>query len=329
MFRIGYRTIKTAIGTVLAIMLAQWFDLHNFVSAGIITVLCIQVTKRQSIKAAWTRFLACVLAMIFSSVFFEAIGYYPFVIGLLLLVFIPTTVMVKAKEGIVTSIVIILHIYSAGQVTTHSIFNEFCIILIGIGIALVMNLYMPSMENRLLSLLEKIEENFHSIFTEIIFYLRTHNSDWDGKEITETARMLEEAKGLAVRDLQNHVLRSEDSYYHYFKMREKQFEIIERVLPIITSLEMNVEQSKIVADFLEEVSSNIHPGNTAFLYLKKLYDMKLHFEGMELPKTRSEFEVRAALFQFVREMEQYLLIKSSFKGIKGKKMNQKTGQNAH
>ena len=70
MFKIGYRTIKTAIGTVLAIMLAQWLDLHNFVSAGIITILCIQVTKRQSIKAAWTRFLACVLAMVFSSVFF-------------------------------------------------------------------------------------------------------------------------------------------------------------------------------------------------------------------------------------------------------------------
>ena len=206
MFKIGYRTIKTAIGTVLAIMLAQWLDLHNFVSAGIITILCIQVTKRQSIKAAWTRFLACVLAMVFSSVFFELIGYYPFVIGLLLLVFIPTTVMLKAKEGIVTSIVIILHIYSAGQVSVHSILNEFCIILIGIGIALIMNLYMPSMELNLNRLQERLEDNFKRIFDEIITYMRTHKGDWDGKEITETALLLEEAKGLALRDLQNQVL---------------------------------------------------------------------------------------------------------------------------
>ena len=46
--------------------------------------------------------------------------------------------------------------------------------------------------------------------------------------------------------------------------------------------------------------------------------MKVEFEKMELPKTREEFETRAALFQFVREMEQYLIIKSSFKGLKRK-----------
>ena len=112
-------------------------------------------------------------------------------------------------------------------------------------------------------------------------------------------------------------------------MREKQFEIIERVLPIVTSLNINVEQSKMIADFLEELSSNIHPGNTAYLYLKKLYDMKVMFEGMDLPRTREEFEVRAALYQFVREMEQYLLIKSSYKGFSRKKMYQKKEGNAH
>ena len=102
-------------------------------------------------------------------------------------------------------------------------------------------------------------------------------------------------------------------------MREKQFEIIERVLPIVTSLNINVEQSKMIADFLEELSSNIHPGNTAYLYLKKLYDMRVMFEGMDLPRRREEFEVRAALYRFVREMEQYLLIKSSYKGFSAKR----------
>ncbi|RLQ91122.1 aromatic acid exporter family protein [Falsibacillus albus] len=329
MFRIGYRTIKTAIGTVAAIMLAQWFDLHNFVSAGIITILCIQVTKKQSLQAAWSRFLACMLAMVFSSVFFEVLSYQPIVIGLLLLLFIPTTVMIKAKEGIVTSIVIILHIYSAGQVTIHSLLNEFFIIIIGIGVALIMNLYMPSAENKLMEYQEELEKKFQIMFSEIIRYLRTHQFDWDGKEITETAKLLDEAKRLSVRELQNHVLKTEDTYYHYFKMREKQFEIIERVLPIVTSLDINVEQSQIIADFMEKLSTNIHPGNTAYLYLKKLYDMKITFESMELPKTREEFEVRAALFQFVREMEQYLLIKSSFKGIRKKKTYRQEARDAN
>jgi uncharacterized membrane protein YgaE (UPF0421/DUF939 family) len=74
-----------------------------------------------------------------------------------------------------------------------------------------------------------------------------------------------------------------------------------------------------VADFLEELSENIHPGNTAYIYIDKLKGMKKEFEEMELPKTRQEFEVRAALLQLVNEMNEYLIIKSS---LYAKKMNE-------
>jgi uncharacterized membrane protein YgaE (UPF0421/DUF939 family) len=47
--------------------------------------------------------------------------------------------------------------------------------------------------------------------------------------------------------------------------------------------------------------------------------MKKEFEEMQLPKTREEFEVRAALLQLVKEMNQYLIIKSSFKTSKWNK----------
>ncbi|XXM73817.1 aromatic acid exporter family protein [Lysinibacillus sphaericus] len=315
MFRIGYRTLKTGIGTALAISLAQLFQLDNFVSAGILTILCIQNTKKKSVQASSSRFAACVIAMLFSAAFFEFIAYHPAVIGLLLLVFIPVTVSLRIKEGIVTSSVIILHIYSAGNVTLGLFENELGIIVIGIGIALIMNLYMPSVENKLAEYQEQIEANFYKIFCELINHLKTNQSDWDGKEITETEELLKEAKSLAFKEVENHFLRHEDLYYLYFKMREKQFEILQRILPIAASISIKVEPGKKIAHFLEELSQHIHPGNTALFYLKKLYDMKVEFEQMELPKTREEFEVRAALYQFVREMEQYLLIKSSFKGI--------------
>lgn len=46
MFKIGYRTLKTALGTALAIYIAQMLGLQNYSAAGIITILCIQVTKK-------------------------------------------------------------------------------------------------------------------------------------------------------------------------------------------------------------------------------------------------------------------------------------------
>jgi uncharacterized membrane protein YgaE (UPF0421/DUF939 family) len=52
------------------------------------------------------------------------------------------------------------------------------------------------------------------------------------------------------------------------------------------------------------------------IYIQKLMKMKAEFEESDLPKTREEFEARAALLQLVNEMERYLIIKSSFKGLK-------------
>ncbi|WP_078432674.1 aromatic acid exporter family protein [Metabacillus halosaccharovorans] len=315
MFKIGYRTAKTALGTTISIILAQLIGLEYYTSAGIITILCIQVTKKKSLRSSWERFLACSLAMIFSFIFFEGIAYHPLIIGLLLLLFIPATVIVKATQGIVTSTVVIFHLYSTNHITFQVIGNEFLLVTIGIGVALVMNLYMPSVEKKLKNYQIQIEENLASIFQEIELYLIQKDRKWDGKEITITAQLINEAKTLAFRDVENHFLRHENSYYHYFKMREKQFEIIERVIPSITSIHIAVEQSKMIADFLHELKENIHPGNTAHKFLVQLLNMKKSFEEMDLPKTREEFEARAALYHFVREMEQYLIIKSHFKGM--------------
>jgi len=327
-FRIGYRTLKTALGTALSIIIAQFFGFENFVSAGILTILCIQVTKKRSLQASWHRFIACIIAMAFSAVFFEGIAYHPVVIGLLLLFFIPTVVMFGAKEGVVSSSVIIMHLYSAGNVTGSLLFNELGIITIGIGVALIMNLYMPSVDYKLEHYQSEIEALFKKIFNEISKYLRNNDSTWDGRELTETSILLDKAIGLAILDVENNILRDENLYYQYFKIREKQFEIIERVLPSITSIPQHVAQANMVAEFIEDLGKGIHPGNTVVFYLEKLLRMRAEFENMELPKTREEFEARAALLHFVNEMEQFLLLKRSFKGMNtGKNKSQPAAAN--
>jgi uncharacterized membrane protein YgaE (UPF0421/DUF939 family) len=313
MFKIGYRTIKTALGVPIAIWIAQLLHLDHFASAGIITILCIQVTKRKSLFTSWARFFACTLVMVFSIIFFQVFGYTPFSVGLILLFFIPTAVYFRIQEGIVTSSVIIFHLYNEGTYSHEIILNEFGLIIIGIGVALVMNLYMPSVDKKLKNYQDEIETYFSVIFKEIANYLRLADSNWDGKEITRAYNSLQSAKSLAFRDVQNHFLRHENVYYSYFKIREQQLEIIERVLPLVTSLTHSGEQGEMLADFVEEISNSIHPGNTAKRFLTKIDELKADFKEMELPNTREEFEARASLFQFLKEMEQYLIIKSYFR----------------
>lgn len=311
--KIGYRTIKTAIGVPLAISVAQVLGLTNFLSAGILTLLCIQPSRKKSVLSAWHRFLACTIAILFSYAFFETLGYNTIVVGLAFALFIPVTVFLKISPGIATSSVIILNLYSLGQITFTFIVQEFLLIIVGVGTALLLNLYMPSLDNKLKKKQEELEDNFQVILKEISLYICDNNKVWDGKEITSTEEILDTAESLVSLDRENHLLRSYHPYYEYFTMRRKQFDLLKKMLPLVSKLPKTDDLSTSIASFFESLSKAVHPGNTAEIYLDKLKDLQELFDQEELPKTHEEFETRANLFRLLREIEEYLIIKSKFK----------------
>lgn len=311
--KIGYRTIKTAIATPIAISIAQYIGVSNALSAGILTILCIQPSRKKSVQSALHRFIACILSMIFSIVFFELLGYNPIVLGLLLAVFIPTTVFLKIEQGILTSTVITLNIYTFGTIKLSYLTDQFSLILIGIGVGLLVNLYMPSLEKQLILKRRKLENRFQKVLLEIALYIREENMDWDGKEINEIEDIFEETRLLVERDRDNHLLRDSHAFENYFRMRFQQYELLQQMLPLVTRLPRKYEISESIADFFEELSDSVHPGNTAVLFLNDLKQLKADFKSDALPKTQIEFETRANLYQLLYDIEQYLIIKSKFK----------------
>jgi uncharacterized membrane protein YgaE (UPF0421/DUF939 family) len=311
--KIGYRTIKTAIGAPVAISIAQLLGLTNFVSAGILTILCIQPSRKKSVLSAWHRFAACVLATIFSFLFFETIGYHPVVVGLMLALFIPTTVLLKVTPGIATSSVIFLNLYSAEYMSYTFLFDQFLVILVGVGVGLLLNLYMPSLDKQLKEKQEKLEQNFQIILYEIALYIQDKNENWTGKELTKSEEILDEALELVDLDKENHLLRDKHPYYDYFTMRAQQLELLGQMLPLVSRLPDKDRISEEIADFFIQLSEAVHPGNTAIFYLNKLTELKKQFNSEELPATQEEFETKANLFRLLHEIEDYLNVKRKFK----------------
>lgn len=308
--RLGYRTIKTAIGTGVAILIAQKLGLSFYASAGIIAILCIQVTRKQSFRAALNRVLACLLGLAVGIVLYASLGFQPVTLTIMILAFLPLAVRFGIQEGFVTSMVVLLHLYSVQSIDPAVILNELFLILIGVGVALLANLYMPSLEKELKGMQAAVERNFSRIMQEFAYYLRHGQSNWDGHEMIETEKMLLEAKMLAARDEENRFGRKgEDTYYQYFLMRQKQFDYLERMLPVVSKLHAQVPQGQQIADFLDHLSHSIHPGNTAYRFLDKLDAMREKIRETPLPQTQEEFETQAALFYLLREIEQYLYIK--------------------
>ncbi|NEU30776.1 aromatic acid exporter family protein [bacterium LRH843] len=308
-YKIGYRTLKTAVGAAVSIAIAQALQLEFYAMAAIITIICISNTRRSSLRLSWERIAASVIGIGLSSLLFEWIGYYPWTLSIIILLFIPAAVMIKMKEGIVQSIVIITHLYTVGTVSYSLIINELLLLCIGVGVALVMNFYMPANKRELRRYHREIEHHFKIIIHEMAKFLRNGESEWDGKEIPKTVELLTEGKNLAFQSIQNQLVRYEDQYYYYFKMREKQFEILERMMPYVSTVHDAGTESKLVADFLSEVGRSVSPVNRVPYFLERLADLKQTFDRMPLPTTQEEFEVRSTLRYVMYELEQYLLIK--------------------
>lgn len=290
--------------------------LNSFASAAILTVLCIQPTKRKSVRAILSRIVATLIGLVFAYIFFEWIAYHPAVFAVMILLFLPTLVSLRFQDGFVSSVVILLHIYSQQNFTLSLLVNELSLMAVGFGTAFLVNFYMPDISRRLKSYQGELEELYTKIFKEIARYLRNGDLDWDGKELTEAQAVLKKGKALAYQDVENHLTRHENEFYSYFDMREDQFEIIERVLPKVTAIPIVLSHSHLIADFMDELADNVHPGNTAKKYISKLEGVKQEFAALPLPDSHETFKAMASLYQFIEEMEHYLQIKSEFKGMK-------------
>src|SRR5690606_21115101 len=106
------------------------------------------------------KFFASLLSLILGAIAFEIVGYHPIVFSLFILLFIPILMKIKIQGGFVTSMVVVLHIYTLQDFNMEIFFNELYIIAIGMGIALLVNSIMPSLKKDIEAYKRQIEQKF-------------------------------------------------------------------------------------------------------------------------------------------------------------------------
>jgi len=314
-YKIGFRTIKTAVGMALAIIIAKLIGLDNFASSAILVVLCIKHTKVHSLQAIVSRFVSCLMILILGSIAFSLLGQHAIVLGLIVLFFIPLTVVFKVQEGVVTSCVILLHVFNAKTIDIDLFFNEILLLIVGLGIAFLMNMIMPSLDSNLKHYKQQIEQQFTSIFETFSRMCQTPNPEID-ISFKKLKLTINKAKSIAFRDVKNHFVRNENSYYHYFDMREEQLELLQRMALIIENIETKDYLLSKISDLLAEVATNVNSNDYTALRLHALYEIRLELNQLDLPTSHASFRTRASLLQLLNELEAYLVVKSQFGSLR-------------
>lgn len=314
-YRIGFRTIKTAVGMALGVMITKFLGLDNYASSAILVVLCIKDTKVNSLTAIISRFISCLIAIGLGSLIFSLLGQSAIVLGIIVLFFIPLTVMIGMQEGVVTSIVILLHIFNAEVIDLNLMINEVLLLIVGLSIAVLMNSIMPNLDNVLERYKEEIENYIQNVFLTFSENCKTHPQH-SSVSFTPLMNKIQEAKSVAFRDVKNHFVRNENSYYHYFDMREDQLEILKHIQFHVQHMYTTDDINQDIAYLFEEMAENVNENNYTALRLHTLYQIRLKIDEQPLPKTKEALYTRANIIQILYDTEEYLAIKSKFGSLK-------------
>ena len=310
--KIGLRTIKTVIASVLAILIATQLHLLYATAAGIIAILSVGNTKKTSLKSGLGRLLSLGVAIILSFICFTTLGFHPWAFGVFLLVFIPLSVRFNLADAIVVNSVLITHFLVEKSFSWQMILNETLLMTIGVGLALLLNLYMPDNEKQLQEDIKAIEEDFRTIIFAMAAHLNLEKIAPLDDACLDLRSKLRAALNQAHIHQKNQWISEEDYYSEYFSMRLAQLRILRDMVNLLIEIDIDGLFVDELRKVLISTAENFAEENDGKLILWQIEAVYQNYRQKPLPQTREEFENRALLFQFLQSFRSFVEIKAIF-----------------
>ena len=166
------KAVKVALGCSLAVLLARAMDLSTATAVVTITLLSVQRTKKDTLRAALRRCLAFLSALALALPLFFLLRFSVLSLGLFLLLFVPICQWLNIEEGLAMSTVLMLHVWNARTITAALVLNETILMAIGILMGIVMNLYMPRRTRAIREDQRITEERMRAILRDMGTFLR-------------------------------------------------------------------------------------------------------------------------------------------------------------
>ncbi|MCJ0587448.1 aromatic acid exporter family protein, partial [Enterococcus cecorum] len=304
--KIGLRTIKTVIASVLAILIATQLHLLYATAAGIIAILSVGNTKKTSLKSGLGRVLSLGLAIILSFICFTTLGFHTWAFGVFLLVFIPLSVRFNLADAIVVNSVLITHFLVEKSFSWQMILNETLLMTIGVGLALLLNLYMPDNEKQLKEDIKAIEEDFRTIIFAMAAHLNLEKIAPLDDACLDLRSKLRAALNQAHIHQKNQWISEEDYYSEYFSMRLAQLRILRDMVNLLIEIDIDGLFVDELRKVLISTAENFAEENDGKLILWQIEAVYQNYRQKPLPQTREEFENRALLFQFLQSFRSFI-----------------------
>lgn len=307
------KSLKIAAAAFAAIALAEELGLAYAATAGIVTVLSIQNTKRETLKSAGNRWLAFLCALLLSYACFSLMGYCLWAFGAYLFLFALLCFGAGWTEAIAMDSVLVTHFLAEGDMGPRLVANEVLLLLIGTGMGILVNLHLRRKQGEFERLAEEADGQMKGILHRMSLWLPEEDKEGYGPAcFSRLKEALGKAKACAVSDYGNTLLAKSAYELDYIAMREQQGVILREIYDNIRRIRYLPEQVGPVARLLGEIGEDFHRDNTVEGLLGKQEALLAEMKEQPLPDSREEFESRAILFYILMQVRQLLEIKREF-----------------
>lgn len=312
MNKIFFNTIKIAFSAIVAIIIALILELDFYISAGIVTILTIQSTKRETMITAIERFYAFMIALVIAYMSFFVFGFDVLAFGVYLVVYILVCQYKKWYSSMAVNSVLISHFLTFQSFSIDALLNEIGLFVIGVSIGILANMHLHKNVDYMNELKQKSDNQIKYILLRMSKRIVNKVDDYDGNCFDELNDLITQAKTVSIEN-ENNVLWHKDSFdKEYIKMREHQTQVLYEMYKTIRKMYTTPLTAHIISEFLEKIANEYSIENDCELLLEEFYCIDQEMKSVPLPKMRKEFEDRARLFSLLRLIEEFLQIKNTF-----------------
>ncbi|MBE5873493.1 MAG: hypothetical protein E7287_03695 [Lachnospiraceae bacterium] len=307
-----FRSLKIALAAVVSILLATKLGLLYAVSAGIVAILSLRGTKRETLKTAANRGLAFLCALVIAFLCFGVFGFTITAFGIFLFFFALLCFRFGWEEALAPDAVLISHFLIQKNMGVRLLTEELLVFGIGAGMAILLNLHLHRKSERFEGLADVVDDVIKELLGTISERLINQQTAAFEETFERLESSLDAARDCAVMN-DNNALRNRDTYeLDYVNMRRQQKVVLKEICTHISQLHYFPVQAMRVGEIVKTIQLDYHKTNTVEGLLAQLEGVLAEMKQEKLPVTREEFEARAILFTVLLQLKSLLQIKKEF-----------------
>lgn len=305
--------IKITLASVCAILMAGMLQLQFPTTAGIITILSIQKTKKETLKTAGRRTGAFMIAIMIAGICFFTGGFNVPSFGVYLLIFSSICLYFGWVEAIAMDSVLVTHFLTEKSLKPELLLNELLLFIIGTGFGVLANVHLRKKKREFDLLAEQVDMEIKGILKRMAERLLNEDKSTYNKDcFVRIEKQVQRAKECAYENFNNQIISASYEEIDYIKMRENQIEVLKHIYESIKMVQIIPKQTQKIANLMLDIEQGYHKENTVAVFLQELQELFKEMQKEELPVRREEFEARAVLFYIMKQLEEFLIVKQNF-----------------